>query len=211
MGFSSDKAPRCDAPPLGRVQASAVLRPDLRSWCCRRCRLRLASHRAQLLASRLATMARDTQALAVRHVIPITALAHWHDVIGLGLAVAAAHSPARLALPAVTGKHGTTPRAVSLVAVAASGSRRPRAVVSASSTGQASRLVAGNLGWHDRDLGGLLRLGSLVGLGLALGVEGREPRVDGGGQPLQLLHVDAVLHERLADFSGQSHGDDPRC
>ena len=70
-------------------------------------RLALSTGAALLLLSRLPAVTRDAQRLPVRHVIPCTTLANWHDMVSLSHSLG--DPPAVLTLPRITGKHGLTP------------------------------------------------------------------------------------------------------
>jgi hypothetical protein len=94
-----------------------------------------------LLGSRLATVATHAQALTIGNVVSLTALAHGHDVIGVCLAVIAAHATAGTAGPCVTGQHRLPPRSMRAVTVAASRSGGALALVTPWAAGQAGRLV----------------------------------------------------------------------
>ena len=86
-------------------------------------------------------MARNTQALAVRQVVPRAALGNRHDVIGLGFSLVGTDTAAGTALPRITGEHGLPPRSVPLVAVPTLGRRRTIGFVTATATGKSGGLV----------------------------------------------------------------------
>jgi hypothetical protein len=101
-----------------------------------------------LLGSRLATVTRRAQALTIRHAVPFAALRDRHDVIGVSLAVIAAHSAAGPAGPGVTREHRLPPCSMGAVTVAACCRARPRRFISTAGRWQAGRLVAGDALGH---------------------------------------------------------------
>lgn len=83
-----------------------------------------------LLASRLATVARDAQALTIGHLVATATFADRNNVIGVGLAGAAAHMAALSAPPSVSNQYSLPPLPVCLVAIPTGCRVGPAALVS---------------------------------------------------------------------------------
>ena len=92
-------------------------------------------------------MAPYAPGLTIGHVVPLAALADWHDVVGVHL-TPMGHTPTVHTLPSATVEDSLTPPFVCLVAIASSCCVGPSALVPSYCRARPPRLMARDARWH---------------------------------------------------------------